>query len=58
MRGHTVLYLLCLLVLFDQDGQVLLQGPDDVRRTLVGFTKQRHDGHTLALGPETHKEEK
>lgn len=32
------------LLLFDQDGQVFLQGPDDVRRTLVGFTEQRHVG--------------
>lgn len=53
---HAVLlYLVCLLVLLDEDGQVLLQGPDDVRRTLVGFTKQRHDGRALTSGPGRHK---
>ncbi len=46
---NVLLYLVCLLILFDQDGQVFPQGPYDVCRTLVGFTKQRHDGHTLAL---------
>lgn len=36
-------HLFCLLVVFDHNGQVLLQGPDDVRGTLVGFAKQWHD---------------
>jgi hypothetical protein len=30
--------------LFDQDGHVLLQSPDDVGGILVGFTEQRHGG--------------
>lgn len=55
MQTHThTLYLVCLLVLFDQDGQVFPQGPDNVRRTLVGFTEQRHDGDKLAFGSGTH----
>lgn len=32
-------YLVCLLVMFDQDGQIFFQGPNNVGRTLVGFTK-------------------
>lgn len=37
-------HLICFLVLFDQDGHVLLQSPDDVGGILVGFTEQRHGG--------------
>ena len=49
----VLLYLVCLSFRFDQDGQVFLQGPDDVRRILVGFTEQRHDAIKL-LGPGKH----
>lgn len=45
---HKLLfYLVCLLVMFDQDGQVLFQGPNKVGGTLVGFTKQGHGGWRL-----------
>ena len=37
-------HLICFLVLFDQDGHVLLQSPDNVGGILVGFTEQRHGG--------------
>lgn len=33
--------------MFDQDGQVLFQGPNNVGRSLVGFTKQGHGGSRL-----------
>lgn len=41
-------YLVCFFVLFNQHGQVLLEGLDDLYRGLVGFTKERHDVRTLA----------
>lgn len=45
-KSHSITYLVCLFIVFDQDSQVFLQAFDDVCGTLVGFTKQRHDEQT------------
>lgn len=39
LTHRFLFYLVCLLVVFDQDGQVFFQGPNNVGRTLVGFTE-------------------